>query len=70
VTDEERARAAKSLLSNPVTRVLLDTMRQGYLDGIAASALPDVALRENNYAATRAITEMLGQLEVWARAAK
>jgi hypothetical protein len=70
MTDEERNRAAKALLSNPVTRHLLDTLRQGYLEAIAASPLPDVAGREYSYAGTRVIGDMLGQLETWSRQAK
>jgi len=70
MTDDERNRAAKALLSNPVTKHLLETLRQDYLEAIAASPLPDVAGREYSYAGTRVVSEMLGQLETWARKAK
>lgn len=67
---EERARAAKAFISNPLMKHLLATMRQEHLEAIAASPLPDVEGRSYNYTATRVIDQMMGQLEVWARTVK
>jgi hypothetical protein len=70
MNDEDRNRAARALMSNPVTRHLLETVQAGYLAAIVASPLPDTASREYNYVATRVIGDLTAQLEVWAKQAK
>lgn len=70
MNQQDRALAAKRFLQNPLMKALLEEMRQGHLEAIAASALPDVEKREYSYTATRVIAEMQGQLELWAKEAK
>lgn len=70
MTNEERDRAAKAFLANPLMKMLLKHMRQEHLEAIAASGLPDVDGRMYNYTACRVLDGMTGQLEVWAKNAK
>jgi hypothetical protein len=70
LTPPERARAAKAFLANPLQRELLDAIQSDRLREIVSSDLTDVALREQCYLAIRALDEMRGQLEVWAREAQ
>lgn len=65
----ERARAAKAFLANPLMQALFGAMREDRLREIAASDLTDAPRREQCYLAVRALDEMRGQLEVWAREA-
>lgn len=63
----DRARAAKAFLTNPLSRLLFEAIREDRMREIAASDLTASALREQCYLAVRALDEMRGQLEVWAR---
>lgn len=69
MSPENRARAAKEFLANPLMNALFDAIERDRLDGIAASALPDREIREMNYHVIRALSEMRGQLDVWAHEA-
>lgn len=69
MSPENRARAAKEFLANPLMKALFDAIERDRLDGIAASALPDREIREMNYHVIRALSEMRGQLDVWAHEA-
>lgn len=69
MTPADRARAAKAMLANPLTRQLLDALRVSNLDTIAASDLTEISKREQCFLAVRSLDELRGQLEVWAREA-
>lgn len=65
----DRARAAKQFLANPLMRDLFEALKRDRLDTIASSDLTAAPVREQCYLAVRALDEMRGQLEVWAREA-
>lgn len=69
MTPADRARAAKVFNGNPLMRALFDAIREDRLREIAASDLTEGPRREQCYLAIRALDEMRGQLEVWAREA-
>jgi hypothetical protein len=67
---ERRALAAARLLKDPSFKEALEVIRQSKRDEIEATALSDSANREMCFLQIRGLTELLGQLEVWARQAE
>ena len=67
---EQRARAAARLLRDPTFREAIETIKANKRDEIEATALSDGAQREMCYLQIRGLTEVMGQLETWAREAE